>query len=52
MRMSNHRTGGPMHESHRAPLTTGRLALWLGFCLILALLVMATVISLVQGGNA
>lgn len=49
-RVSNHRAGGPAHRV-RPPLTTGRLALWLGFWLIIALLFMSTVITIAGKGG-
>lgn len=44
--MSNHRAGGPAHRI-KAPLTTGRLALWLGFWLLF----MSTVITVAGKGG-
>jgi hypothetical protein len=49
--MSSHRAGGPAQHT-RAPLTTGRLALWLGFWLIIALMFMGLVVTLAGKGSA
>ena len=49
--MSTHRAGPPAHRA-KAPLTTGRLAVWLGFWLIMALIVMGLVVTLAGKGSA
>lgn len=41
--------GGRVHRA-KAPLTTGRLALWLTFYLILAFTVLGTVVALAGKG--
>lgn len=52
--MSNHRAGGPVFTTNRekAPLTTGRLAVWLGFWLMMALIFMGLVVTLAGKGSA
>lgn len=50
--MSNHRAGGPVLNREKAPLTTGRLAVWLGFWLMMSLIFMGLVVTLAGKGSA
>lgn len=43
-----HHAGGRARRQ-RAPLTTGRLALWLTFWLLISIMFLGTVISMVNG---
>lgn len=49
--MSNHRAGPPANVRHKAPLTTGRLALWLGFWLMIAIMILGFVTTLAGRGS-
>lgn len=46
-----HHAGPPAHETRdRAPLTTGRLAVWLTFWFLMAVMVLGTVVSMTGNG--
>lgn len=46
-----HHAGPPARETHnRAPLTTGRLAVWLMFWFLIACVVLGTVVNLAGKG--
>jgi hypothetical protein len=44
-----HHAGPPAQEKHRAPLTTGRLFMWLCFGTFWAIMLMGTVVQIVKG---
>lgn len=47
--MSDHRAGTARHATHRAPLSLGRLAVWLLFWFMIACLFLGFVVTLVKG---
>ncbi len=46
-----HHAGPPAEERGKPQMSTGRLALWLGFWLFIAIMVMGTVVSLTGNGG-